>query len=538
MRGYMQLPSALKQMGYSALREGQNDPIINILGQRDTLCILPTGTGKTSVFVIPTLCLGWRTLVFSPLVALMRDQVQSLQRMGIRAAQMTGMQTEAENAVAARQWMSGDVQLFYVAPERLGNKLFQEATRQIKPDMVVMDEAHTLSQWADTFRSAYMKVGDFISEFNPKVVAAFTATCPPEVEADIRRVLGMQAATRLLHYPVRHNLKLTSREFVDVTGIAQDIQEVDGPTIVYCGKIETVERVAEQLAAVLPYQVSFFHGKLPDGVKRTNQDQFMQGYARVMVATNAFGMGVDKSDIRLVIHRHFPGSPEALAQETGRAGRDGRDSWCITYESKDALDLQMFFIRNAYPERADIEAVFSAIQRTQDSDGISYITSDDLGELSGVKGFQMGAIMTLLNGNNVIESAKGGEKIAKIRFTGNSETDRFREYRRLIERGGEEPDKDGFVAVDMEWLVSEIGLGKSTVTKYLREWDKEGYLRYVAPFRGTPRRIIGSPSLIDYDRLQVKKEHSLRKLQAVIDYFSVKDEHKHEYLKKYCITNV
>lgn len=538
MRGYMQLPSALKQMGYSSLREGQEKPILNILGQRDTLCILPTGTGKTSVFVIPTLCLGWKTLVFSPLVALMRDQVQSLQRMGIRAAQMTGMQTEAENAMAARQWMTGEVQLFYVAPERLSNKLFQEAVRQVQPDMVVMDEAHTLSQWADTFRSAYMKVGDFISEYNPKVVAAFTATCPPEVEEDIRRVLGMKEATRLLHYPIRENLKLTSRDFVDVSGIARDIEEVGGPTIVYCGTIEKVELIGELLSAALPFQVSIFHGKLPDGTKRTNQDQFMQGYSRVMVATNAFGMGVDKSDIRCVIHRDHPGSPEALAQETGRAGRDGKDSLCITYQAKDSFDLQMFFIRNAYPDRADIEAVFAAIQRTQDSDGVSHITGEEIGKLSGVRGFQVGAIMTVLNGNNVIESAKGAEKIAKIRFTGNSEAERFRDYRRLIERGGDEPDKDGFIAVDLEWLVGEIGVGKSTVTKYLREWDKEGFLRYVPPFRGTPRRIIGSPDNIDYDRLQQKKEHSLRKLQAVMDYFSTPDRHKHEYLKKYCITNI
>jgi ATP-dependent DNA helicase RecQ len=537
MRGSAQLPMALKQMGYASLRDGQEDPIINILGQRDTLCILPTGTGKTSVFVIPTLCLGWRTLVFSPLVALMRDQVQSLQRVGVTAVQMTGMQSDAENAVAARQWMAGDAQLFYVAPERLGNKLFQEAIRAYNPDMVVMDEAHTLSQWADTFRAAYMKVGDFIAAYNPKVVAAFTATCPPEVEADVRRVLGMQAATRLLHYPIRHNLKLTSRDFVGVGNIVQDILQVGGPTIVYCGTIEKVETIAEQLSAELPYQVSFFHGKLPENTKRSNMDQFMQGYARVMVATNAFGMGVDKADIRLVIHRDHPGSPEALAQETGRAGRDGNDSWCITYQSKDSLDLQHFFIRNAYPERGDIEAVFEALRRSAGPDGISHVTGEELGRLSGVRGFQVGAIMTLLNGNNVIESAKGTEKIAKIRFVGSSETTRFQDWKAKIERGGQQED-DGFISVDIDWLASEVEIGKATLVKYLREWDKEGFLRYVAPFRGTPRKIIGTPALIDYDRLEIKKNHSLRKLQAVMDYFVTPDPHKHEYLKNFCIQNV
>ena len=208
IRGSSRLPWVLENvMGYPSLRAGQEAPITNIMGQRDTICILPTGTGKTAVFVIPTLCLDWKTLVFSPLVALMRDQVQSLQRMGIRAGQMSGMQNDAENAMAAQQWMAGELQMFYVAPERLRNELFQQAMKAVKPNMVVLDEAHTLSQWSDNFRPDYCKVGDFIVAYNPDVVTAFTATAPDEAIADIRRVLGLQEAQKIVHYPIRRKTR-------------------------------------------------------------------------------------------------------------------------------------------------------------------------------------------------------------------------------------------------------------------------------------------------------------------------------------------
>jgi RecQ family ATP-dependent DNA helicase len=490
-------------------------------------------TGKTAVFVVPTLCLDWCTLVFSPLVALMRDQVQGLWRMGIRAGAMSSTQTEAENMLAVRQWMAGELQLFYVAPERLQNAIFKEAIRSRRPDMVVLDEAHTLSQWSDNFRPAYCAVGDFIAEHNPKVVTAFTATAPEEVEVDIRRVLGLQQATKHIHYPRRSNLKLTSRNYVDLMDMVGTINSINGPTIVYCATVEKgVERIADQLSQQLEREVTMYHGQLTPEAKRTNQDLFMNDYAPVIVATNAFGMGIDKPNIRGVIHYNFPGSIEALAQETGRAGRDGKDSICVTYNSEESLRTQQFFIESAYPPRGDVEAVFSALERTQDMEGISYLTGDEIAKESGISTFKLRSVMSILIGNNVVARTKASEKIARVNFSGNSEDPKFQKWKATILKGGSE-ETDGFVEFDLNWLISEVSLGQATVSKYLRDWDKAGLIRYVAPFRGAPSQIIGKIDLIDFDRLRQKSIDARRKLDDLLRYFDIPDADKHAYIEEY-----
>lgn len=534
VRGYSRIPEVLASMGYDGLRPGQEEPILNILGQRDAIVILPTGTGKTACFVVPTLCLDWKTLVFSPLVALMRDQVQGLWRLGIRAGQMSGTQTEAENMSAVRQWMAGELQLFYVAPERLGNAMFQEAIRCTAPDMVVLDEAHTLSQWSDNFRPAYCAVGDFIANNNPKVVTAFTATAPQEVEDDVRRVLGLQAAQKFMHYPRRTNLKLMSTEWTDMMSMATLIGSIDGPVIVYCATIQKgVEDVAAKLSTFLGDQVTIYHGDLDPATKRTNQDMFMTDRVKVMVATNAFGMGIDKPNIRGIIHYDFPGSVEAMVQETGRGGRDGGDCICMAYTSPRAQRTQEFFISCAYPPKEDVEALFDTLKRSVNDEGITHLTGEEMAKKSGINGFTIRAAVSVLMGGNIIERAKADTKIAKVRFVGNSEEDRFQDWKRAIETGGEE-DEDGFICFDLNWLVDKIQLSYATVTKYLREWDKNGLIRYVAPFRGSPTRVLSKDlRAIDFDRLHKKKLDARRKLSDVLDYLGTPDVDKHAFTEEY-----
>lgn len=536
--GYAQLPNALSVMGFSQLREGQEPVIVNIMAQRDTLCILPTSTGKTACFVIPTLCLGWRAIVFSPLVALMRDQVQGLTAKGIKAQAISSMQTEAENQAVIKHWAEGELQFIYVAPERLHNEAFKDAMMRVPPDMVVMDEAHCLSQWSDNFRSSYCLVGDFIRDKNPKVVAAFTATCPDEVEHDIRRVLHLDNAQKLSYYPRRTNLHLKSENMLSETQLADFISGVDGPAIVYCATINKVEQTAKQLMSALREDVIIFHGELSPTDKRVNQDMFMHDKIRVMVATNAFGMGVDKGNIRGVVHRDIPGSLEALAQEVGRAGRDGKDSTCMTFYSPDSYNTQKFFIECSYPSKSEINAVMRVLNLAADNNGVSQLTIVDIAKKTNLFSRKVPAILEVLKSNRIVEREKNGEKIAKIRLDENTPEDdsRFEVWwNTILEYGIEE---DGFFNIDLNWFSDHIGLGYQTVTNHFKKWDEQSVIRFIPPYRGSATKIIGSVNQIDFERLAIKADRAHTKLDQVLGYIKTPDNDKHSYLEKYFQVNI
>lgn len=532
-KGYAKLPEVLKMMGFAGLRTGQEPVIVNILTQRDTLCILPTSTGKTACFVVPTLCMNWRTIVFSPLVALMRDQVQSLNAKGIKAQAVSSMQTDAENQAVIRRWAEGDLQFIYVAPERLHSDTFKEAMARVPPDMVVMDEAHCLSQWSDNFRSSYCLVGDFIRDKNPKVVAAFTATCPAEVEGDIRRVLHLGNAHKLTYYPRRTNLDLKSLTMKSESQVADFINEIRGPVIVYCATINKVEQTQQQLSRWLREDVMVFHGDLSPTDKRTNQDLFMHDKVRVMVATNAFGMGVDKGNIRGVVHRDIPGSMEALAQEVGRAGRDGLPSVCMSFYSPDSYNTQKFFIESSYPTKSEITSVLRVLNLAADSKGISQLTISDIAKKTNLFSRKVPSILEVLKSNRVIEREKAGEKIAKIRLDENIPEDdsRFEQWWDIIREYGLE--SDGFMSIDLNWFSDHVGLGYQTVTNHLKRWDSESAIRFVPPFRGSATKIIGSVEQIDFDRLSAKAAQAYSKLDQVVGYINTPDADKHSYIERY-----
>ena len=540
-RGAQQLPGAMAKMGFTELRKGQSEPIMAIMGLRDVLCILPTATGKTAVFVLPTLAQNWKTIVFSPLKALMKDQVDGLCRKGVAAAQISSDQTDAENRNSLNRWMTGKLSLLYVAPERLRNQMFMDAIRTMPMDFVVMDEAHCLSQWSDNFRSDYCHVGRFIHEFSPKVVAVFTATCPPEVEADIRRVLAIPQAIKHVYFPRRRNLDLRSDELRSPFDVAGMCKEVQGTTLVYCSSIKRVEETAQMISKYLGPgdNVGIYHGELSDADRRTNQDLFMNNHTRVMVATNAFGMGIDKPDIRCVLHRDHPGSLEALSQEVGRAGRDGLNSLCITYASAEARRTQEFFIEAGYPPRNKVEKLFRELQKAADSSNKVQLTASEMAEMSEMSSQHVSSILHILLGSRVVDRTKQLTKLSKIKFKGHTDDKRFQEYREAILAGGTrlEPRPgevgDAFVEVDLNWLSARLGKAMSTVRSYINRWAKDGLIDHIPPFAGKDTTIIGTLDLVDFERLRVKGQQAYKKLDQVLEYLALPDNEKHSFLEAY-----
>lgn len=553
-QGQEELPRVLEIMGYQSLREGQDGVVNMILAGRDVLCVLPTSTGKTACFVVPTLCHDWNVLVFSPLQALMRDQVQNLSRMwkdkmhlfpsmykGPPVNYMSGQKTEVENNLAAQMWANGELNLLYVAPERLGNENFQRALEATPPDMIVLDEAHCLSEWGHNFRSDYRKVGDLVQALQPQVVSAFTATCTPPVERDVRYVLGIQKAARELHWPRRTNLLLSSEDYVDDYHLAGKVmecqEEMGGVQLVYCGTKKDTELMAKLLQTQLGQEVGAFHSEIPGAQKRLWQDRFMAGEVKVMACTNAFGMGVDKPDVRGVFHRHSPGSPEALIQEVGRAGRDGEDSICLTFSDPKSSSLQRFFIQTGYPIEQDIRKLFYTMETRADASGEIQMTGRELSQVAGINSRHVESILQILKSELVIERTKPDAKICKIKFTGENSDSRFQELQMVVPSVGIQ-DSAGAYELDFMDLPKKIGKKEATIRSWIRDWDKDGFLEFTPPFRGSTMKIVGSPDVIDFERLRYKCQQAYDRLAVVEEYLRIPDSEKHDFIEAYFFKSV
>lgn len=534
--GSRRLTGVLQQMGYTELRKGQDDIVAQLIGGRDTIGVLPTSLGKTLCFVVPGLSMQWKTIVFSPLVALMRDQVQGLQRKGIAAAQMSSVQNEAENLSAARRWASGELDFLYVAPERLRNEVFKEVTALRPPDFVAIDECHVVSEWSDNFRPDYAKIDEFIYRANPKVVAAFTATMPLEVERDVRRAFHIPNASKILYYPRRNNLKLSSGIWTGVSDLIRDLEVVgeDGSFIVYCSAISRVTDYAVILQDLLGEDVTVFHGQLTPTVKKENMDRFMNGDVRGVVATNAFGMGIDKSNIRAVISADLPKSIEDLAQLLGRAGRDGKNSWCKTYFSKESRRTQEFFIKQGHPSRGEIEMVYRALRRLADSSGYVHESNTVLSQVSGVKPNVAPVCKFVLAASKVLNVVRtsADEKRFMIHFKGSLEDAKFRLWQNIITSYGEVSDSQPGYQIEQGVLSEQLGVDIKVVRKQMREWEDKKVVSVIDPPRANPVQVVGGIELVDFVRLDQRRQEAYEKLDQAQEYcLDVEDAQKHAFIE-------
>jgi ATP-dependent DNA helicase RecQ len=336
------------------------------LAGRDVLAILPTGGGKSLTFQLPALLGEGVTIVFSPLIALMKDQVDRLSRRAPGAATFLNSAVSSEQTRRRlERAVAGQLRLLYVAPERIRSSRFREAARQMPIDRIVVDEAHCVSEWGHDFRPDYLTIRDIAEEVGRPPILAVTATATPTVRADIQRQLGLRQPAVIVAPIDRPNLRFSvlavPRKSQKIAVILQLVAQLEGSGIVYAGTRRDAEDIAQALAGA-GEPAALYHAGLTTKERSVAQEQFVGGQRRVVVATNAFGLGIDEPDVRFVIHFAMPATPEAYFQEAGRAGRDGRPARCLLLFAPVDIGIQRFLAQRDVPDEAAMLAVLEAIR--------------------------------------------------------------------------------------------------------------------------------------------------------------------------------
>ena len=345
--------------GYTSFRPAQEAPIASLLRNEDVIGIMPTGAGKSICFQIPALCKPGLTIVFSPLISLMKDQVDGLLVQNIPAALINSTLTQAEFNKTMYEVRSGKIKLLYIAPERLASNFFCNVLRALPIAQVIVDEAHCISEWGHDFRPSYRLIGEWLNSLPKRpIVGAFTATATKYVENDIKKLLGLDKANVYVTGFDRPNLSFsvirTPKRMDYVVHYVRQHDNENG--IIYCATRKDVDRVYENLTRA-GIKVGHYHGGLSDEVRREMQNAYADDKLQVMVATNAFGMGIDKSNVRYVLHYQMPRNMESYYQEAGRAGRDGAPAECILLYSGQDVQVHKYLIEQSIetPERQEVE---------------------------------------------------------------------------------------------------------------------------------------------------------------------------------------
>ena len=345
--------------GYTSFRPAQEAPVESLLKNEDVVAIMPTGAGKSICFQIPALCKSGLTVVFSPLISLMKDQVDGLVDQNIPAALINSTLTQTEFNKTMYDVRSGNIKLLYIAPERLGSNFFCNVLRSMPISQVIVDEAHCISQWGHDFRPSYRLIGDWLASLPKRpVVGAFTATATKAVENDIKTLLGLNHANVYVTGFDRPNLSFsvvrTPKRMDYVVDYVRRHSHENG--IIYCSTRKDVERVYDNLTRA-GIQTGYYHAGLSDEMRKDMQNKYAFDQLQVMVATNAFGMGIDKSNVRYVLHYQMPRNMESYYQEAGRAGRDGAPAECILLYSGQDVRVHKYLIEQGHlePQREQVE---------------------------------------------------------------------------------------------------------------------------------------------------------------------------------------
>ena len=525
------LENALSRyFGHSTFREGQRQVVQAVLDGKQTVAIMPTGQGKSVCYQLPAMMLEGTTLVVSPLIALMKDQVDGLIERGIPATFINSSLDADEAEHRLTQLAAGAYKLVYIAPERFRNRAFVAALKGVTISRLAIDEAHCLSQWGHDFRPDYLRLRDALPLLGRPPVLAATATATPEVREDIIKQLGLKDPTVFVTGFDRPNLRYVVRpasgESAKLAKVSEIVANVKGPGIIYAATRKSVEAIAEHLASegvpVAPY-----HAGMDDASRDGAQDAFMSGRARIVVATNAFGMGVDKPNVRLVLHYDLPGTIEAYYQEAGRAGRDGKPSYCVLLFSAADRYLQEFFIEGSSPGLDVIKGVYRVLCEQGPDE---FVTTHEAiaKKLPGkVNDMAVGTCLNLFERAGVIERAPRGSNLAYVkRLNALMPLDSRAKmqkavYSALKEAFGDKLDEG--TPLDLNALVNAVEVPRDSVLTALHGLHERGLLEYTPPMRGRAMRLLKRseelPELgIDLSMLMSKQTREQAKLDCMVNY--------------------
>lgn len=466
-----------ENFGYESLRNGQAEVIGSLMAGRSALAVFPTGGGKSLCYQLPALALEGLTLVISPLIALMKDQVESLTRRGIAAARLDSTMDAEGLRVLYGDLDAGRVSLLYIAPERLANERFRERVGRWNVAMVAVDEAHCISEWGHNFRPDYLKIARFCRRLKVSRVLALTATATPKVAADIRRAFRIAKEDHVALGFHRPNLDLrvtpcTAAERKSL--LLERLASIEGAAVVYVTRQETAEEVATFLKSQ-GLAAAAYHAGLPDDFRAASQAAFMSGETRVIVATIAFGMGIDKSDIRAVIHYNMPKSLENHAQEIGRAGRDGLPAHCECLMCADDLTVLENFIYSDTPGLGALENLVHRILGLGERFDISVY---DLAVTCDIRNSVIATVIAYLENDGIVEATGSFYQTYKLRFlrdqnrmlAGRAKS----EARFLADLIGRGKAARSWTAFEPSALSAELGVSREKIVATLQELELAG----------------------------------------------------------------